>query len=185
MGVYFVTGGEDSFEVDRAGEVKTTGRPLAPSKEYTLTVQAVDSQGRRGPHASVFILAGFRPPQFTNTTYMIYIPESTGVGQAWVQEVLVGVFVCINMQKRFRICCSLEGKKRIVWTWPTPKLYVSSVAWNNSPGGIAEVERGGGGDRVNRGGCGREGEHRCIILSPGSEFESVFKFKYLLKETSG
>ncbi|KAL0171550.1 hypothetical protein M9458_031861, partial [Cirrhinus mrigala] len=51
-------------------------------KEYTLTVQAVDSRGRRGPHASVFILAGFRPPQFTNTTYTIYIPESTGVGQA-------------------------------------------------------------------------------------------------------
>lgn len=80
---FVVTGGEDSFEVDRTtGGVKTTGRPLTPSKEYTLTVQAVDPQGRRGPLASVFILAGFRPPQFTNTTYTIYIPESTGVGQA-------------------------------------------------------------------------------------------------------
>lgn len=81
--VFFVTGGEDSFEVDRiTGEVRTTGRPLTPSKEYTLTVQAVDLQGRKGPHASVFILAGFRPPQFTNTTYTIYVPEGTGVGQA-------------------------------------------------------------------------------------------------------
>lgn len=39
--------------------------------------------------------------------------------------------------------------------------------------------------RGNGGGCGVEGEHRCIILSLGSEFESVFEFKYLLKETSG
>ncbi|KTF89691.1 hypothetical protein cypCar_00002126 [Cyprinus carpio] len=90
-----VDGGEDSFEVDRAtGEVKTTGRPLTPSKEYTLIVQAVDLQGRRGPHTSVFILAGFRPPQFTNTTYMIYIPESTGVGQA------VAVVQAISFQRK-------------------------------------------------------------------------------------
>lgn len=52
--------------------------------------------------------------------------------------------VCVHLRvRRFKICCSLEGKRRIVWTWPTLKLYVSSVAWNNSPGGIAEVDRGG------------------------------------------
>ncbi|XP_077071073.1 neural-cadherin [Siphateles boraxobius] len=90
-----VDGGEDSFEVDRTtGEVKTTGRPLTPSKEYTLTAQAVDSQGRRGPLASVFILAGFRPPQFTNTTYTMYIPESTGVGRA------VAVVQAVSFQRK-------------------------------------------------------------------------------------
>ncbi|TRY95800.1 hypothetical protein DNTS_001832 [Danionella cerebrum] len=83
------------LDVDRTtGEVKTTGRPLTPSKEYTLTVQAVDSQGRRGPHASVFILAGIRPPQFTNTTYTVYIPESTTVGQ------MVAVVQAISFQKK-------------------------------------------------------------------------------------
>ncbi|XP_076827668.1 neural-cadherin [Brachyhypopomus gauderio] len=77
-----VDGGEDCFEVDRSsGEVRTTGKPLSPSKEYILTVQAVDPQGRKGPRASLAILAGYRPPQFTNSSYSIYIPESTGVGQ--------------------------------------------------------------------------------------------------------
>ncbi|KAG5271361.1 hypothetical protein AALO_G00178850 [Alosa alosa] len=62
-----VEGGDDCFEVDRtSGEVRTTGRPLSPSKEYVLWVQLLDPQGRRGPQASVSILAGYRPPQFTN-----------------------------------------------------------------------------------------------------------------------
>lgn len=79
----FVAGGEDCFEVDRnLGDVRTTGRPLSPGKEYTLTVQAVDTQGRKGPHASVAIMVGLRPPQFFNNSYSIYIPESTGVGHA-------------------------------------------------------------------------------------------------------
>lgn len=76
------TGGDDCFEVDRnSGEVRTTGRPLSPSKEYILWVQLLDPQGRRGPQASVSILAGYRPPQFTNGSYMAYAPESTAVGQ--------------------------------------------------------------------------------------------------------
>eukprot|EP00063_Salmo_salar_P042507 XP_014017342.1 PREDICTED: cadherin-related family member 1-like [Salmo salar] len=76
-------GGEDSFEVDRSsGEVRTTGRPLTPSREYMLRVQAVDTQGRKGPPATVAILAGFRPPQFTNTSYTLTVPENTPVGQA-------------------------------------------------------------------------------------------------------
>uniref|UniRef100_A0A8C7LXV5 Si:dkey-22o22.2 n=1 Tax=Oncorhynchus kisutch TaxID=8019 RepID=A0A8C7LXV5_ONCKI len=76
-------GGEDSFEVDRSsGEVRTTGRPLTPSREYMLRVQAVDTQGRKGPPATVAILAGFRPPQFTNASYTLTVPENTPVGQA-------------------------------------------------------------------------------------------------------
>ncbi|KAK1794617.1 hypothetical protein P4O66_001335 [Electrophorus voltai] len=90
-----VDGGEDCFEVDRSsGEVRTTGKPLSPSKEYILTVQAVDTQGRKGPRASLAILAGYRPPQFTNSSYSIYIPESTGVGQ------VVAVVQAISFQKK-------------------------------------------------------------------------------------
>ncbi|XP_062393955.1 neural-cadherin [Sardina pilchardus] len=85
-----VEGGDDCFEVDRtSGEVRTTGRPLSPSKEYVLWVQLLDPQGRRGPQGSVSILAGYRPPQFTNGSYTVYAPESTAVGQtvAMVQAV--------------------------------------------------------------------------------------------------
>lgn len=77
------TGGEENFEVDGgSGEIRTTGRPLTQNKEYVLTVQAVDKQGRKGPHAAVSILAGLRPPQFTNASYTVFVPESTGAGQA-------------------------------------------------------------------------------------------------------
>lgn len=69
--------------MDRSsGEVRTTGRPLTPSREYMLRVQAVDTQGRKGPPATVAILAGFRPPQFTNASYTLTVPENTPVGQA-------------------------------------------------------------------------------------------------------
>ncbi|XP_062848374.1 neural-cadherin [Trichomycterus rosablanca] len=88
-------GGEDRFEVDKSsGEIRTSGRSLSPGKEYRLTVQAVDTQGRKGPFASVSILAGFRPPQFTNSTYSIYVPESTGVGQ------VVSVVQAISFQRK-------------------------------------------------------------------------------------
>ncbi|XP_030639003.1 neural-cadherin [Chanos chanos] len=90
-----VDGGEESFEVDRnSGEIRTTGRPLTPSREYILTVQAVDQQGRKGPHASVSVLAGFRPPQFTNASYTVEVPESTAVGQA------VAVVQAISFQRK-------------------------------------------------------------------------------------
>ncbi|XP_056142918.1 neural-cadherin [Lampris incognitus] len=76
-------GGEECFKVDRSsGEIRTTGRPLTPSKEYLLQVQAVDGRGRKGPPATVAILAGYRPPQFTNATYTLDVPENTPVGQA-------------------------------------------------------------------------------------------------------
>lgn len=78
-------GGEECFEVDRrSGEIRTTGQPLTPSKEYLLRVQAVDGQGRKGPPAAVSILAGYRPPQFTNSTYSLNVPENKAVGQPWV-----------------------------------------------------------------------------------------------------
>lgn len=65
----------------RSGEIRTSGRPLTPSKEYVLRVQAVDGQSRKGPPAAVAILAGYRPPQFANATYSLNVPENKAVGQ--------------------------------------------------------------------------------------------------------
>lgn len=76
-------GGEECFEVDRrSGEIKTTGRPLTPSKDYLLRVQVMDGRGHKGPPATVAILAGYRPPQFTNSSYSLNVPENTPVGQS-------------------------------------------------------------------------------------------------------
>ncbi|KAL4617113.1 neural-cadherin-like [Arapaima gigas] len=75
--------GEGRFEVDRtSGEIRTTGRPLTPNKEYVLKVQAADTQGHKGPPANVAVLAGLRPPQFTNASYTVFVPEGTAAGQA-------------------------------------------------------------------------------------------------------
>lgn len=65
----------------RSGVIRTTEHPLTPSKEYLLRVQAVDGRGRKGPPAIVSILAGYRPPQFTNSTYSLNVPENSPVGQ--------------------------------------------------------------------------------------------------------
>ncbi|XP_029306921.1 neural-cadherin [Cottoperca gobio] len=88
-------GGEECFEVNRrSGEVRTTGRPLTPSKEYLMRVQAMDGGGRKGPPATVAVLAGYRPPQFTNATYSLNVPENTAVGQP------VSVFQAVSFQKK-------------------------------------------------------------------------------------
>ncbi|XP_044062896.1 neural-cadherin [Siniperca chuatsi] len=88
-------GGEECFEVDRrSGVIKTTGRPLTPSKEYLLRVQAMDGHGRKGLPATVAILAGYRPPQFTNSSYSLNVPENTPVGQP------VAVVQAISFQKK-------------------------------------------------------------------------------------
>ncbi|XP_057689572.1 neural-cadherin isoform X2 [Corythoichthys intestinalis] len=88
-------GGEDCFEVDRrSGDIRTTGRPLAQSYEYHLRVQAVDVNGRKGPPAVVSVLAGFRPPQFTNATYQLSVAENVAVGQP------VGAVQAVSFQKK-------------------------------------------------------------------------------------
>ncbi|XP_004551137.3 neural-cadherin [Maylandia zebra] len=92
---FLLEGDEECFEVDhRSGEIRTTGRPLTPSKEYLLRVQAVDGHGRKGPPATVAILAGYRPPQFTNSTYSLNVPENIPVGQP------VAVVHAVSFQKK-------------------------------------------------------------------------------------
>uniref|UniRef100_A0A4W6DCA0 Si:dkey-22o22.2 n=1 Tax=Lates calcarifer TaxID=8187 RepID=A0A4W6DCA0_LATCA len=88
-------GGEECFQVDRrSGEIRTSGQPLTPSKEYLLRVQAMDGHGRKGLPATVSILAGYRPPQFTNSTYSLNVPENTPVGQP------VAVVQAVSFQRK-------------------------------------------------------------------------------------
>ncbi|TRY57601.1 hypothetical protein DNTS_032184 [Danionella cerebrum] len=78
-------GGDGRFEVDRkSGHVRTTGLPLQRDTEYLLTVVSADRQGSRSPPAILSIIAGPRPPQFTNITYSISIPENTPEGQPFL-----------------------------------------------------------------------------------------------------
>ncbi|XP_051878588.1 neural-cadherin [Pristis pectinata] len=93
---YFLTdGGEERFEVDRSsGIIKTTGLTLLRNNEYVLTVLAVDKRSNKGPHASVFILVGSRPPQFTNVSYNVFVSENTPAGQP------ITVVEAISFQRR-------------------------------------------------------------------------------------
>lgn len=78
-------GGDGRFEVDRkSGQVRTTGLPLQRDREYLLTVVAADRLGSRSAPAVVSVVAGARPPQFTNASFTIAIPENTPEGQPWV-----------------------------------------------------------------------------------------------------
>ncbi|KAF2981864.1 hypothetical protein EK904_011818 [Melospiza melodia maxima] len=75
-------GGDERFQVDKdTGMIMTTGLPLTWNKEYVVTVEASDEQGNRSPYASVSILAGSRPPQFTNMSYSVFVPENTPAGE--------------------------------------------------------------------------------------------------------
>ncbi|KAL8181899.1 UNVERIFIED_CONTAM: hypothetical protein K2H54_034238 [Gekko kuhli] len=73
-----IAGGEERFDVDTdTGVVLTTGLPLTPDREYVVTVLAIDEYGSKSPYAFISILAGTRPPQFTNTSYNVFVPENT------------------------------------------------------------------------------------------------------------
>ncbi|XP_064248017.1 neural-cadherin-like isoform X2 [Passer domesticus] len=77
-----IAGGEERFRVDKdTGMIMTTGLPLTWNKEYVVTVEASDGHGNKSPYASVSILAGSRPPQFTNMSYSVFVPENTPAGE--------------------------------------------------------------------------------------------------------
>ncbi|XP_018422727.1 PREDICTED: neural-cadherin-like [Nanorana parkeri] len=79
---YLMEGSVQQFEVNReTGVISTTGLPLIWNKEYALRVQAIDRHGKKSPYASVSILVGLRPPQFTNMTYSLLVSESTAAGE--------------------------------------------------------------------------------------------------------
>ncbi|XP_054588647.2 neural-cadherin [Nothobranchius furzeri] len=83
---YFLSdGGDGRFEVDRkSGQVRTTGLPLQRDREYLLTVVAADGLGSRSAPAVISVVAGARPPQFTNASFTIAIPENTPEGQPFL-----------------------------------------------------------------------------------------------------
>ncbi|KAH0617555.1 hypothetical protein JD844_015936 [Phrynosoma platyrhinos] len=73
-----IAGGEERFDIDTdAGVILTTGLPLTLNQEYVVTVLAIDEYGSKSPYAFISILAGSRPPQFTNMSYTVFIPENT------------------------------------------------------------------------------------------------------------
>ncbi|NXD66469.1 CADN protein, partial [Eolophus roseicapillus] len=77
-----IAGGEERFRVDKdTGIILTTGLPLTWNKEYVVTVEATDEYGNKSPYASISILVGSRPPQFTNMSYSVFVPENTPAGE--------------------------------------------------------------------------------------------------------
>ncbi|XP_066434973.1 neural-cadherin-like [Eleutherodactylus coqui] len=79
---HLMEGADLRFEVDKdTGIISTTGLPLMWNKEYALTVQATDKHGKKSPYASISILVGLRPPQFTNMSYSLFVPENTAIGE--------------------------------------------------------------------------------------------------------
>ncbi|TNM90362.1 hypothetical protein fugu_002651 [Takifugu bimaculatus] len=83
---YFLSdGGEGRFEVDRKnGQVRTTGLPLQQDREYLLTVVAADQLGSRSVPAVLSVVAGSRPPQFSNASFTIALAENTPAGQPFL-----------------------------------------------------------------------------------------------------
>lgn len=80
--VHVLVGGEERFRVDKnTGIIMTTGLPLTWNKEYVVTVEASDKYGNKSPYASISILAGSRPPQFTNMSYSVFVPENIPAGE--------------------------------------------------------------------------------------------------------
>uniref|UniRef100_A0A3Q2XMW5 Neural-cadherin-like n=1 Tax=Hippocampus comes TaxID=109280 RepID=A0A3Q2XMW5_HIPCM len=79
---YFLAdGGDGCFAVDKkTGQVVTTNQMLQRDREYLLSVVAIDGLGGRSAPAMLSVVAGARPPQFTNTSYSISIPENTPEG---------------------------------------------------------------------------------------------------------
>ncbi|TNN58401.1 Neural-cadherin [Liparis tanakae] len=109
---YFLSdGGDGRFEVDRKnGQVRTTGLPLQREREYLLTVVAADRLGSRSAPVVVSVVAGARPPQFTNASFTIAIPENTPEGQSFLvtpavsfQKKPIGYSLLINPSSLFSI----------------------------------------------------------------------------------
>ncbi|XP_053709849.1 neural-cadherin [Synchiropus splendidus] len=109
---YFLSdGGDGRFEVDRkSGQLRTTGLPLQRDREYLLTVVAADRLGSRSAPAVISVVAGARPPQFTNASYTIALPENTPEGQPFLvtpavsfQKKAISYSLVINPSSLFTI----------------------------------------------------------------------------------
>ncbi|XP_025072404.1 neural-cadherin-like isoform X1 [Alligator sinensis] len=82
---FLLEGGDDRFVVEKdTGWIKTTGLPLVKDREYLLTVLAADKLGNKGSPASISVIAGLRPPQFTNISYVANVPEDFPQGKVFL-----------------------------------------------------------------------------------------------------
>ncbi|XP_071612885.1 neural-cadherin-like isoform X2 [Heliangelus exortis] len=143
---FLLEGGEDRFEVEKdAGWIKTTGLPLVRDKEYLLTVLAADKLGSRGSPASVSVIAGFRPPQFTKTSYLVYVPENTPQGKSFL------TVTAVSYQKK-------------------PLSY--SLITN--PSGLFRIDRATGGISLTRGVDYESDQHQYLLLVRAEENEEKF-----------
>ncbi|XP_054245691.1 neural-cadherin-like [Indicator indicator] len=140
---FLLEGGEDRFEVERdTGWIKTTGLPLVRDKEYLLTVLAADKLGSRGSPASVSIIAGFRPPQFTNISYLASVPESMPQGESFL------TVTAVSYQKK-----SL------------------SYSLLTNPSGLFSIDRGTGDISLTRSVDYESDQHQYLLLVRAEENE--------------
>ncbi|XP_024137074.1 neural-cadherin [Oryzias melastigma] len=109
---YFLSdGGDGCFAVDKkTGQVVTTGLVFQKDREYLLSVVALDGMGSHSVPAMLSVVAGARPPQFTNSSYSISIPENTPEGQPFLvvsavsfQKLQISYSLLINPSSLFSI----------------------------------------------------------------------------------
>uniref|UniRef100_A0A3Q2DDS1 Si:dkey-22o22.2 n=1 Tax=Cyprinodon variegatus TaxID=28743 RepID=A0A3Q2DDS1_CYPVA len=125
----------------RSGLIRTTGRPLTPSKEYHLQVQAVNGGDRKGPPATVSILAGYRPPQFTNSTYSLNVlensPHKLNCLELWCDYPVIGITAPLSMTIH-HLCCFLQVVVHITDENDcTPEFLHSIYTRDNIPESVA------------------------------------------------
>ncbi|NXD82407.1 CADN protein, partial [Halcyon senegalensis] len=143
---FLLEGGEDRFEVEKdTGWIKTTGLPLVRDKEYLLTVLATDELGSRGSPASVSVIAGFRPPQFTNISYFVYVPESMPRGKSFL------TVTAVSYQRK-----SL------------------SYSLLTNPSGLFSIDRATGDISLTRSVDYERDQHRYLVLVRAEENEEQF-----------
>ncbi|NXG56211.1 CADN protein, partial [Hemiprocne comata] len=138
--------GEDRFEVEKdTGWIKTTGLPLVRDKEYLLTVLAADKLGSRGSPASVSVVAGFRPPQFSNASYLVYVPESVPQGKSFL------TVTAVSYQKK--------------------SLSYSLIT---NPSGLFSIDRATGDISLTRSVDYESDQHQYLLLVRAEENEEQF-----------
>ncbi|XP_070575711.1 neural-cadherin-like isoform X2 [Ptychodera flava] len=81
-----ISGGDGLFEVNpTTGTIRTKSSQLyQEGKEYLLRVQPTDGTNV-GSTATISIIAGRRPPQFTKESYNVKVPENTQSGYSLLQ----------------------------------------------------------------------------------------------------
>uniref|UniRef100_A0A6Q2Y7V5 Uncharacterized protein n=1 Tax=Esox lucius TaxID=8010 RepID=A0A6Q2Y7V5_ESOLU len=147
---YFLSdGGDGCFMVDKkSGRILSTDLPRQMAREYLLSVVAFDRLGSRSAPAVVSVIAGPRPPQFTNVSYSVSIPENTPEGQPFLvvlaisfQQQPISYSLLINPSSLF----SIEPETGEVILTRTldyesdQRRYLLMVRASEGPGGLSSA----------------------------------------------